>query len=102
MAVEPVTLTQPSDLAGDIADRELIDAALLVGPVDGSSPGRVIGEPWEPDEAIWWERSPDRSSILVVGAPEVSHVIPLDDGTIRKTRLSLGDFVRWQRRPLDS
>lgn len=28
VAVEPVTLTQPSDLAGDIADRELIDAAL--------------------------------------------------------------------------
>jgi hypothetical protein len=86
-----------SDLVGIQAS----NSQLLVGPVDGSAAGRPIGPSWDPALHLWWELSPDRSNVLLVANPGLSSLVSIADGTARRLSIGIGDFVSWQRRPLE-
>jgi hypothetical protein len=82
-------------------DETATSLQLLVGQIDGPPTFRLIGEPWDPGLEVWWEPSPDRSSVAFVSTPGNSRLISIDDGTSRPLDVEVGDYVSWQRLPIE-
>jgi hypothetical protein len=92
----------PQFLGGDqlLIERQDVPAGnvagLLVVSLEGRTPGRVVGEPWDTHDGIAWHLAPDRERVVIVDDVR-SQVVALATGETTPTPIGLPAAFSWQR-----